>query len=410
MKVIQDWAKADRGIRKVKKMFVDEVSDHLNDKILPFWRNLKDEEHGGYYGLVDFDLKVHREAEKGTILHSRILWFFSNSFLVQKNSRDLECAQHAYHFLMEHCMDQENGGMYWSVTHTGEPMDTTKHSYCQAFAVYALSSYYEASGDKEALAAANAIYELIETKYSDEYGYQEAFDKDFSPVSNDKLSENGVLAEKTMNTLLHVFEAYTELYRVSGQKHVAERMKWILHVFADTIYDEKEKRLNVFFDRKMTNLIDLQSYGHDIEASWLIDRGLEVLGDEALTKQLHALTNQIADTIYARAYKDGALMNECENGVQDNHRIWWVQAEAVVGFLNAYEKNPSSDQFLKAAVSVWEYIKHYVVDRRSGGEWFYMLDESEEPNAIKEMAGLWKCPYHNGRMCLEVIRRKRNAL
>ena len=294
--------------------------------------------------------------------------------------------------------------MFWSVTYDGKPLDTTKHTYNQAFAIYALSTYFDATGDTEALELAKSLQQIIETHCTDEYGYLEAFTRDFKPESNEKLSVNGVMAEKTMNTLLHVFEAYTELYRVTKDPFTGDRLRFMMDLFADKVYNKEKGRQEVFFDRTWNTLIDLYSYGHDIETSWLIDRGTEVLGDPAYREKLLPITGEIAENIYNTAYKNHSLMNECERGVDDTTRVWWVQAEAVVGFLNAWQKKPEETKYLDAAKDIWGYIKEYVIDKREGSEWFWCVNADGSP-IHEPIVEPWKCPYHNGRMCMEVIRR-----
>lgn len=385
-------------------MFTEEIREHLTGKIIPFWEELRDEEYGGYYGWKSYDLTLDKKAVKGCILNSRILWFFSSSYMLLGDEKLLDNARHAYLFLRDHCVDRENGGIYWSVTCDGKPEDTTKHTYNQAFAIYALSSYYDASKDKEALETAKELRKIIEEKCKDEYGYLEAFNIRFEPEENDKLSENGVIAEKTMNTLLHVFEAYTELYRVAKDPEVAENLRFMLDIIADKVYNPEAGRQEVFFDRTWHTLIDLYSYGHDIETAWLVDRGLEVLDDPAYTQKLSPVTKTITKNIYERAYIDHSLVNESENGAVDTTRVWWVQAEAVVGFLNGWQKCPERTEYLEAAKDIWNYIKTYLVDSREGSEWYWALDKDRKP-LEKPIVEPWKCPYHNGRMCIEVIRR-----
>lgn len=404
-------------------MLVKEMKSHVREVLLPFWEGLKDEEQGGFFGYMGYDLALDKEAVKGCILNSRILWFFSNAYLTLGDESVLPYARHAYLFLKEHCLDRENGGVYWSLTFDGKPEDTTKHTYNQAFAIYALSSYYEAVREPEALALAKELFELIEAKCKDEYGYLEAFNVRFKPEDNDKLSENGVMAEKTMNTLLHVLEAYTELYRVMDEGTEKERetkasvskdgvtkakvalaLKYMLRLVDEKVYNREAGRQEVFFDRTWHSLIDLYSYGHDIEASWLIDRALEVLGDGSYTEKISPITGTIVENIYKRAYVDHSFMNEAENGIDDKTRVWWVQAEAVVGFLNGYQRNPEHVEYLEAAKDIWEFIKAYLVDTRAGSEWFWSLDENRKP-IEKPIVEPWKCPYHNGRMCFEVINR-----
>ncbi len=386
-------------------MMVEEVKNHLLNTIIPFWKNLRDDENGGYYGWLDYDLKLDKKAVKGCILNSRITWFFANAYTLLKDESLLDEARHGYEFLKEYCIDKENGGIYWSIRYDGTPEDTTKHTYNQAFCIYALSSYYEASGDREALDLAKQLFALIEEKCTDEVGYLEAFTKDFKPESNEKLSENGVLADKTMNTLLHVFEAYTELYRVSKDEAVKKRLMWIMDTFADKVYNPKLHRQEVFFDADYNSIIDLHSYGHDIETAWLMDRGTEVLGEPEYTAKMSPITKDLTAQIYKIAFDGHSLANECCKGEVNTHRIWWVQAETVVGFLNGYEKDPSKKEYLEAAEQEWEFIKEHVVDKREGSEWFWEVRPDGTPFEGRPIVEPWKCPYHNGRMCFEVIRR-----
>lgn len=409
-------------------MLKDEMKKHLTEVIIPFWSNLSDEENGGYYGLVDSELKVYKNFTKGVILHSRILWFFSNAYLTLKDEKCLEQAKHAYEFIKKYCVDAEYGGVYWSLKYNGEVEDSTKHTYNIAFAIYALSSYYDASKDEEAIKIAGDLYGVIETKCRDEVGYLEAFTRTFEPESNEKLSENGVVAEKTMNTLLHVFEAYTEFYRVTMREDVKKRLCWVLDQFAEKVYNKDKQRQEVFFDANMNSIIDLHSYGHDIETAWLIDRGCEVIGEQKYIEKMEPITKALTKTIYETAYHKNSLWNECENGNPDKMRIWWVQAEAVLGFFNGYQKDQTKTEYLDAAKSVWEYIKTYMVDKRQGAEWYWQVDDNGEVPLVvlskkeaeamemalgnvhdvqikKPIVEPWKCPYHNGRMCMEIVRR-----
>lgn len=383
----------------------EEIQNHLVKDIIPFWKNLRDDENGGYYGWVGYDLKVDKKAVKGCILNSRILWFFSNAYTMLKDESLLQEADHAFAFLKERCADRENGGIFWSIRYDGTPEDTTKHTYNQAFAIYALSSYYEASGKQEALDMAKELFYIIETKCTDEIGYKEAFDKAFHEIENDKLSENGIIAAKTMNTLLHVFEAYTELYRVAKLPEVGEKLHWIMETFAHKVYNPELHRQEVFFDENMKSIIDLHSYGHDIETAWLIDRGVEVLGDPAMEALLSPITRDLTAQIYKVAFDGHSLANECERGVVNTHRIWWVQAETVIGFLNGYQKDPSRKEYLQAAESEWQFIRDHVIDKRAGSEWYWEVDEDGRPYPNRPIVEPWKCPYHNGRMCMEVMKR-----
>ena len=386
-------------------MMVEEIRSHLTDCIIPFWKKLRDNENGGYYGYMDYDLQVDKKAVKGCILNSRITWFYANAYLILHDESLLQEAKHGYEFMQKYCVDKDKGGVFWSVAYDGTPEDTTKHTYNQAFSIYALSSYYDASKDKEALETAMELFRIIEERCTDEIGYKEAFDREFKEIENDKLSENGVIADKTMNTLLHVFEAYTELYRVSGDADVKKRLEWILDTIADKIYNPELHRQEVFFDREMNSILDLHSYGHDIEAAWLIRRGTDVLGEKAYEEKMLPIILDLTGQVYKVAFDGHSFANECEKGVVDQNRIWWVQAEAIVGFLNAYALAPEHTEYREAAKAEWEFIRNYVVDKREGSEWFWIVDREGKAVSGKPIVEPWKCPYHNGRMCLEVIRR-----
>ncbi len=379
------------------------AAEMLDKTLLPFWTALRDDEHGGYYGYVDYGLRVHRDAEKGCILNSRILWFFSEAARLTGREALRTHAAHAYRFLTECCLDRENGGVYWSVTHDGRPLDTTKHTYNQAFAVYALSAYYRLTGDAAALALARELFGVIERRCADAGGYREAFTADWRDAENDKLSENGVLAARTMNTLLHVFEGYAGLYAAAPDAAVEAAMRRILAIYAEKLYDPALRRQLVFMDEGYNSLIDLYSYGHDIEASWLIDQGTLLLGDGRLTGKIAAINSALAAHVYEAALRDGSLANECERGVVDETRVWWVQAEGVLGFVNEFEKS-GDGRYARAAAELYRFIRERLVDKRPGGEWFWQTDARGVP-AQKPIVEPWKCPYHNGRMCMELMRR-----
>ena len=386
-------------------MLQQEMREQLTKKIIPFWKKLKDSTYGGFYGFMDNNLVINRQGIKGCILNSRILWFFSNAYLTLQDASLKEYADHAYAFLRDFCYDSEEGGMLWSLTYDGKVEDSTKHTYNIAFAIYALSSYYRAFGLQEAIELAKTLVDTVEEKCFDEKGYKEAQDRAFGPMSNDKLSENGVMADRTMNTLLHVLEAYTEYYLVTKEKRVHDKLEYILEVLEKKIYNPKLHRQEVFFDNEMNSIIDLHSYGHDIETAWLLDRGLDALKDEAYKKEWDPVVADLVAEVYKDAYYNHSLSNECERGVVDTKRVWWVQAEGVVGFYNEYQKHPEHTEYLKASEDIWEFIKTYFIDGREGSEWFMHVSDEGKPDTTQPIVEPWKCPYHNGRMCMEIMRR-----
>ena len=386
----------------------NEVKRELLNDIIPFWNALRDDEYGGWYGLVDSSLKLEKKGVKGTILHSRILWFYSNAYIALKDPTLLDNAKHTFKFLTEKCYDREFGGVYWSVSYDGKPLEDMKHSYCQAFFMYALASYYRASGDKKALMLAYEVMELVETHHADGIAYRETLSRDLkSELANDELSENGLMADKTMNTTLHLIETYTELYIADKNPKVLERLKFLLETIYSKIFDRENDKLFVFFDREMNEIGDVYSFGHDIEATWLIDRALDALGDDGFAKKFREMNARIAAKIAEIAYdkKSGSLLNERDKGVINRRRIWWVQAEAVLGFLNAYQRGYGGKEYLEMSERIWDFIKNKIIDKRPGGEWLPSLSDSGEPDPAENIVDEWKCPYHNGRLCLEVMRR-----
>lgn len=383
---------------------ISSAAGEMLEHIISFWEKLRDTTYGGYYGYMGYDLALDPKAEKGCILNSRILWFFSEAAMLLGRAELREQADHAYAFLMEHCLDRENGGIFWSMNYDGTPRDTTKHTYNQGFAIYALSAYYRLTGNPEAIATAHELYALVEAHCTDEVGYLEAFTADWKPESNEKLSENGVMADKTMNTLLHVFEGYSGLYQATHDAEVGASMRRILDIYANKIWSSALSRQLVFFDKDYNSIIDLYSYGHDIESSWLMDWGCKLLGDADLNAKILEIDRRMASAVYEAAWYNDSLANECERGVRDPKRIWWVQAETVVGLVNQFEKT-NEKRYADAASKTYRFICEHVVDPRAGSEWFWCVDENGEPMADKPIVEPWKCPYHNGRMCFELIRR-----
>jgi mannobiose 2-epimerase len=381
-----------------------EVHKELNQRIFPFWSSLADYDNGGFYGYVGYDGKINKEAEKGAILNARILWFFSAIYCLDKKNEALELASHAYDFMKNKFFDDKYDGLYWMVDFKGQPTDNRKHIYNQAFGIYGLSQYYKATGKEEALDIAKKLFYLIEKKCENYNGYLEEFDRKWNKKENEMLSENEVISDRTMNTHLHILEAYILLYEVSKDEKVRGRIYYLLDIIKTKIYSEKTQSLKVFFDENWNETIDLQSYGHDIEGSWLIDRAAEVLGDASLIETTHNYTLKIAENIYNKAYSTLGVINETANGVTDAGRVWWVQAESMVGFYNAYEKTEDK-KYLEAAQELWKYIKNNIVDKRENSEWFWKLAEDNSPIPNMPIVEPWKCPYHNGRMCIEIIER-----
>ncbi|MDE6132783.1 MAG: AGE family epimerase/isomerase [Oscillospiraceae bacterium] len=390
-------------------VLVNECKKELTERIIPFWNKLRDDENGGFYGFVNNDLQVDKRADKGVILTSRILWFYSAAYTVLEDEALFDNARHAFEFLKK-CVDRDNGGVYWMMTYDGKPADTMKHTYNQAFAVYALSQFYLASKEQAALDLALELFHTIEDKCTDDIAYLEAMSIDWKIVPNDALSENGLMADKTMNTVLHLIEAYTVLLKACNNSEsgkIEERLLFLLDVAKTKIFNSEKNCLRVFFDRELNQIGDIHSYGHDIEATWLIDRACEVIGDRRLMADWRFINLRIAENILDIAFENGAVNNERENDKIDKKRVWWVQAESVVGFVNAFQQG-GEKKFIDAAETVFNWIETKQTDRRENSEWWGEVSFEGEPMLTVDMVNPWKCPYHNGRMCIEIIDRNVN--
>lgn len=388
----------------MNNLLKEEISTELTNHILPFWMRLKDDVNGGFYGEVDYNLTINKEADKGGIASARLLWTFSAAYRVTQDIKYLECATHIYTFMLNHLFDETYKGIYWMVDYKGKVLDTRKHVYAQSFAIYGLSEYFRASGEERALRLAQDLFYLIEEKGFNHHNkaYMEEFSREWTKLPNEKLSENGVIAEITMNTHIHVLEAYTNLYKVWPDQLLKNRLENLLEVHYEKIYDVNTRFLGVFFDDNWNSIMDMKSFGHDIEASWLMDETIKTVGinNEKYDEMIKNIAYNIAD--YA-IQEDGSLINEEENGNFCKTRVWWVQAEAIVGFYNAYERT-NDDKFLSLVKGLWEYIKNHIVDTRENGEWYWSIEANGKVTE-RSIGEPWKVSYHNSRFCLELIER-----
>ena len=385
-------------------MRLKEEATKLAKNIFTFWKNLKDEENGGFFGYVDSSLNVDKKYKKGVTLNSRILYFFSEYYLTFKDEEAKELASHAYKFMCE-AVDTTYGGVYWSLNYKGNVLENIKHTYNIAFAIYALSYYYEVTKSDKVKNLAMNLFHVIETKCKKEDGnYLEEGNVDFSFKNNDILSENGVNATYSMNLILHLIEAYTALQKFIPSKEVKDALIYVTRMLIDKIYNKEKSRLEVFFDENFNSLIDLESYGHEIEASWLLLEASEVINDKQITSEIEVISTNLASYVKNRAYYHPFIINECERGKKDLTKVWWVEAEAVNGYLYQYSLH-HDDKDLKLAENILSAIEEYFVDKKKGSEWFYSLDENNKPNLDRPIVEPWKCPYHNGRMCFEIIRK-----
>lgn len=384
------------------------MRSELENNILPFWMNkMEDNEEGGFYGQITGEDELKPEASKGAILNARILWTFSSAYRLLKKPEYLETATRAKRYLIDRFYDPQYGGIYWELDYKGNPLDTKKQIYAIGFAIYGLSEYARATGDAEALAYAQQLFDVIEQHSfdSEQNGYVEALTRDWQPIGDMRLSDKDENEKKTMNTHLHILEPYTNLYRVWKDEQLERQLRNLIEVFITRILDPQTGHLNLFFEEDWTNKYRIYSYGHDIEASWLIHEAALVLGDPEVLKRIEPIIIRIAQAADEGLNPDGSMIYEnfLDKQKIDRELHWWVQAENVVGHINLYQHFGNTEA-LDTAVRCWEFIKTKLIDHEQG-EWHWSLLPDGTVNRRDDKAGFWKCPYHNGRMCMEVIER-----
>lgn len=378
----------------------------LLENILPFWRtNSPDPDHGGFVAEMSNDLRVNHAASKGLILNARILWTFSAVSRLTKASQDHAMARRAFEYLMRHFHDSECGGFFWELTPSGRPLISLKKVYGQAFCIYALAEYHRAFGSRHALSAAISLFHLLEKHARDPVhgGYWEALSRGWEPCADMRLSEKDLNEKKSMNNHLHILEAFASLLRYWPDPLLRQRLGEVLALFLERILDSSGAHFHHFFDEAWHPRSDSYTYGHDIEGSWLLTGAAEVLAGQGDAVKRCAL--RISGSVLREGLdRDGGLFYEGRNGKPlGGHKEWWPQAEAVVGFLNAWQLS-GDEAFLRAAASTWQFIQHRIVDR-ARGEWFWAVSREGVPDDFLPKVSMWKCPYHNSRACLEIIRR-----
>ncbi len=414
-----------------------EMQDVLEKNILPFWlHRMVDNEHGGFYGRIDGNGMLHPEAEKGAILNARILWSFSAAYRLLRQSAYLEAATRAKDYLIAHFIDQEYGGVYWSLDYQGRPLDTKKQFYAIGFAIYGLTEYVRATGDREALDYALELYDCIEKHALDHVynGYIEACTREWGVMADMRLSELDANYPKSQNTHLHIIEPYTNLLRCLKEMQAQESCDYVpvlgavlpvgvsvpmetlisveaslrnlIDIFTERILNPETHHLDLFFDMNWTRGAGhLESYGHDIECSWLLHEAALVLGDPKVLTKVEAVVRQVAKASEKGLRPDGSMIHEAnlDTGHVDDDLHWWVQAENVVGWFNLWQ-HFGDEQALDHAEKGWHYIQTQLIDWENG-EWFWSRHPDGSLNTVDDKAGFWKCPYHNSRMCLEIMER-----
>lgn len=367
-----------------------------------------DHSHGGFYGELDFHGRVVAGARKGVVLNTRILWFFSETSLFLNDERYRSAADRAYNFLVEYFYDHDFGGMFWEVDCFGVVTNTRKQIYAQAFAVYAFSAYFKLSGNEQSLSFAKTLFKIIEKRAVDpEYGgYLEAFSREWGQLADVRLSEKDLNSPKSMNTHLHITEAYTALHAVLPRRKSAEAIVRCIGYFDQFIINRANLHLRMFLGLDWRDESYALSFGHDIECSWLIWEALEVLQDAELQHSYRGLVVDMAQVCLQEAVgKHGEVYDAFDLNQKTlvTERHWWVQAEALVGFLNAYELT-ADEKFSSAFINAWKFIKQYQKDSVAGEwHWFSILDHGVMDEQSKVC--FWKAPYHNGRAMMEICKR-----
>lgn len=386
------------------------MRDVVENNILAFWlNNMQDVERGGFYGQMRGDGTLVKDASKGCILNARILWAFSAAYRVLGKPEYLKAATRAKDYILQHFIDKENGGAYWELDCEGNPIDTKKQFYAIGFVIYGLSEYARATDDKEALEWAIKLFDVIEEhsldpKYN---GYIEACTREWKVIEDMRLSELDANYPKSQNTHLHIIEPYTNLYRIWKDARLEKALRNLIDIFTDRILNPETYHLDLFFEMDWKRGAGwLESYGHDIECSWLMHEAALVLGDKQVLAKVEPIVQRVAKASEKGLNADGSMTHEAnvDTGHVDDDRHWWVQAEAVVGFLNIYQYFGDKDA-LQKGLDCWQYIKDNLIDYE-GGEWYWSRDPQRNINRKDDKAGFWKCPYHNSRMCLEIIERE----
>ena len=395
-----------------------QMKKELTEDILPYWMSHMRRPSEGFYGRISGMEVLDSDAPVGCIMTARILWTFASACRVLPDHPDAEkwmqTALEAKKLLLERFYDHEHGGTYWSLTADYYPLDTKKQIYAIAFAVYGLAELYRASGDEEALEYAVKMFRSIEEHSFDpeKDGYFEAFTRGWAPIEDMRLSDKDANESKTMNTHLHVLEAYTCLYRVWKDPLLKIRLRGLIDVFEDKIIGS-DGHLKLFFDNDWNCRYNTLSYGHDIEASWLLHEAALVLGDPSVLERVERLVPLVVSAASEGFTPEGGMKYEACGGASgntevDGDRHWWVQAESVVGWFNLWEHFGAQDG-LENALMCWEFIKGSLIDKEKG-EWFWSVRADGSINRDDDKAGFWKCPYHNGRMCMEIIERQLNFM
>ncbi|MEP7251868.1 MAG: AGE family epimerase/isomerase [Ginsengibacter sp.] len=392
---------------------IDSIARYKNEleqelqNILIFWmQETVDNAHGGFYGRIDNSNLIYNEAPKGSVLNSRILWSFSAAYNLTNCTGYLKIAERAFNYIRDHFYDKEFGGIYWSVDYRGNPLDSKKQFYALSFAVYALSEFYKSSANKEAKKLAIELYAtILDHSHDKKYGgYMEALSRDWKDLDDLRLSSKDQNEKKSMNTHLHILEGFANLYCIWPDKGLSSKIQELINIFLDNIIDKNNYHLNLFFDERWNKRSGIISYGHDIEAAWLIHEAAEIIHNKKLIEAVKKISLKIADAASEGLDEDGGLWYEFNLSAikLTTEKHWWPQAEAMIGFFNAWQIS-SDVHYLKKSLASWSFVRRYIVDQQNQ-EWIWGIKEDYRV-MDEDKVGIWKCPYHNSRACIELIKR-----
>ena len=391
--------------KQLMKNLREEIVRDLRGNILPFWKKYAVDPTGGFQGGLNYDGTPRPNAQKGLVLNARILWTFSTAYRLFGEKEDLAMANRAQHYLINRFIDKTHGGAFWTLRADGTPGNTDKQTYGIAFAIYGLAEHYRATRNEESLQKAIELYQSLEKyAFDPEFGgYIESFTRDWQKPARYGYDGDGT-SPKTMNTHLHVLEAFTNLYRVWPDESLRKQFKALTEIVIDKILNQETWHEMLFFTRDWVNKEDIVSYGHDIEFAWLLDEAGKVLNDKPLREKIEKISVKVAEVQMNEGLNpDGSMLSEKKGDHVQRNLSWWPQAETVVGFVNAYQLS-GDKKFLLGAAKTWDWIKTHMIDREYG-EWYGTVLENGTPMQRGEKGSLWRCPYHNSRMGFEIYER-----
>jgi len=377
------------------------VEQDLTRGILPFWLEHTIDPGGGFYGTVGIDGRAVPEADKGAILNARILWTFSRAYRTYGLEPYKEAADRAAAYFREHFIDPRYGGVYWTVDSEGAMKDGTKQIYASAFGIYGLSEHFRATGDLGSLEAAQGLFRFVRDKAHDAArgGYREVLARD-GVRAEIKGVDGHAGATKTMNTHIHLLEGLTGLYLAWPDPEVKAALTELLDILQTRLYDARTHHLILYCDDGWNPMDPVDSFGHDIETSWLMCEAAEAVGEPALLEKVRRQAVQMVDTALAEGLNaDGAMRYERTAGGYRDNLSWWPQCETVIGCINAWQIT-GDRKYFDAAARCWDFIGTHFIDRTHGG-WYKGLARDGSPSR-EPKASLWNCPYHNARVGFEL--------